>query len=134
MLGGDFERRYSILLADDDAAARDTLREIVAPLGYRTLVASDGMEALEIVRQEIIHAALFDMHMPNMTGLEALQALRQFNADLPVILITADSSAVLMRQAFQAQAYSVIPKPFSRSVVLHTLNRALGRLRGDRIH
>ncbi|MCX7701615.1 MAG: response regulator [Gemmataceae bacterium] len=134
MVGDRLEPRYSILLADDDPAARDTLREIVAPLGYRTLVASDGMEALEIVRQEIIHAALFDMHMPNMTGLEALQALRLFNADLPVILITADSNAVLMRQAFQAQAYSVIPKPVSRNIVLHTLTRALGRLRGDRIH
>ncbi len=134
MVGARFEQRYSILLADDDLTARDALREIVAPLGYRTLVASDGMEALEIVQQEIIHAALFDMHMPNMTGLEALQALRQFNTELPVILITADSSELLMRQAFQAHAYSVIPKPVSPNIVLHTLSRALGRLRGDRIH
>jgi CheY-like chemotaxis protein len=92
------------------------------------------MEALEIVRREIIHAALFDMHMPNLTGLEALQMLRQFNVDLPVILITADSNVGLIRQAFQLQAYSVIPKPVSRNVVVHTLSRALGRFRGDRIH
>jgi CheY-like chemotaxis protein len=134
MAGNVLEQRYSILLADDDAATRDTLREIVAPLGYRTLLASDGMEALEIVRREIIHAALFDMHMPNLTGLEALQMLRQFNVDLPVILITADSNVGLIRQAFQLQAYSVIPKPVSRNVVVHTLSRALGRFRGDRIH
>jgi CheY-like chemotaxis protein len=134
MAGHGYEQCYSILLADDDLVARDTLREIVAPLGYRTLLASDGMEALEIVRQEVIHAALFDMHMPNLTGLEALQMLRQFNVDLPVILITADSNAGLIRQAFQLQAYSVIPKPVSRDVVLHTLSRALGRFRGDRIH
>jgi two-component system, response regulator PdtaR len=122
---------FSILLADDDVAARDTLREIIEPQGFRTLLASDGAEALEIVQHELIHVALFDVHMPKLTGLETLQMIRQFNVLLPVILITADSSAGLMRQAFQAHAYSVIPKPVNRNIVLHTLSRALGRAYGD---
>ena len=122
---------FSILLADDDLAARDTLREIIEPQGFRTLLAADGAEALEIIRYEVIHLALFDVHMPKLTGLETLQLIRQFNALLPVILITADSSAGLMRQAFQAHAYSVIPKPVNKNVVLHTLARALGRVYGD---
>jgi DNA-binding NtrC family response regulator len=63
--------------------------------------------------------------------LETLQMIRQFNVLLPVILITADSSAGLMRQAFQAHAYSVIPKPVNRNIVLHTLTRALDRAYGD---
>lgn len=134
MVGVQREQPYSILVADDDGAARDALRAIIDPLGYHTLLAVDGAEALEIVRHEIIHAALFDVHMPNLTGLEALQMLRQFNLDLPVILITADSSAGLMRQAFQAHAYSVIPKPVNKNMVLHTLIRALGKTRGDRLH
>ena len=134
MIGAHSEQPYSILVADDDRAARDALREIIDPLGFRTLLATDGAEALEIVRQEIIHAALFDVHMPNLTGLEALQMLRQFNLELPVILVTADSSAGLMQQAFAAHAYSVIPKPVNRNMVLHTLTRALGKTRGDRLH
>jgi two-component system chemotaxis response regulator CheY len=121
---------YSILLADDDSAARDVLREIVEPFGYRTYLAGDGEEALEIVRNELIHVALFDVHMPKLTGLETLQILRGFGADFPVILITGDASAGLMRLAFQAHAYSVIPKPVSKNVVLHTLGRALDRTYG----
>jgi CheY-like chemotaxis protein len=117
---------FSILVADDDDAARDALRDIIEPEGYRTLLASDGEEALEIVRHQVIHVAMFDVHMPKLTGLETLQILRSFNQLLPVILITADSSAGLIRQAFQAQAYSVIPKPVSKNILLHTLLRALG--------
>jgi CheY-like chemotaxis protein len=134
MLGVAHEPSYSILVADDDRASRDTLREIFVPLGFNTLLANDGAEALEIVRHEIIHAALFDVHMPNLTGLEALEMLRTFNPELPVILITADSSAGLMQQAFKAHAYSVLPKPVNKNLVLHTLTRALDRTYRDRIH
>lgn len=121
---------YSVLIADDDVAARDVLCEIIEPLGYQIVRAADGEEALQIVRQTIVHVALFDVHMPKLTGLETLQLMRQFNDLLPVILVTADSSADLMRQAFQANAYSVIPKPVNRNVVVHTLDRALDRAYG----
>ena len=131
MIGVETSNPFSILVADDDSAARNTLRDIIEPQGFRTLVAADGEEALEIVQHELIHVALFDVHMPKLTGLETLQLIRQFNALLPVILITADLSAGLMRQAFQAHAYSVIPKPVTRNIVLHTLTRALDRAYGD---
>jgi len=120
---------YSILVADDDRAARDVLREIFEP-HYRTFLASDGEEVLQIFRTELIHVAVFDVHMPKLTGLETLQILRGTGAELPVILVTADTDAGLMRQAFMAHAYSVIPKPVNKNVVLHTLGRALDRAYG----
>src|SRR5712691_7861424 len=131
MVGVATKSPFSILVADDDVAARDTLREIIEPQGFRTVLAADGAEALDIVQHELIHVALFDVHMPKLTGLETLQMIRQFNVLLPVILITADSSAGLMRQAFQAHAYSVLPKPVNKSMVLQTLTRALGRTYGE---
>ena len=127
-------RPFSILVADDDGPSRDALRDIIEPEGYRTVLAEDGEQALEIVRHEVIHVAMFDVHMPKLTGLETLQIIRSFNALLPVILITGDSSAGLIRQAFQAHAYSVIPKPVSKNVLLHTLFRALGQVYGHNDH
>jgi CheY-like chemotaxis protein len=118
-------RSYSILITDDDVACRETLREIVEPEGFRTLLASSGEEALDITREEPIHLALLDMNLPRMTGLETLQLLHQINAVLPCILVTADASDRLMREAFRARAYSVIPKPISKHVVLYTVVRAL---------
>jgi len=122
--------RFSVLVADDDRDSRDVMREIIEPLGYRICLASDGEEALEIVRQEIVHVALFDVNMPRLTGLETLQLLRQFNAWLPVILITGEANSSLLRKALQAQAYTVIPKPVSKYVIVHTLDRVLGRAYG----
>jgi CheY-like chemotaxis protein len=121
---------YSILITDDDRGCRESLREIVEPEGFHTLLASSGEEALEITRGESVHLALLDMHMPRLTGLETLELLHQLNAVLPCILITADANEGLMRQAFRARAYSVIPKPVSKNVVLYTVVRALIRVYG----
>jgi two-component system, response regulator PdtaR len=122
---------YSVLIADDDRDYREALRELVEPEGYRTRMASSGEEALDIVREESIHLALFDVHMPRMTGLEAVEIVHQINAILPCILVTADPNEDVMRQAFRVRAYSVIPKPVSKHILLYTMVRALMKVYGD---
>jgi CheY-like chemotaxis protein len=121
---------YSILITDDDNHCREALREIMEPEGYRTLEASSGEEAVDIVREGKVHLVLLDMHMPTLTGLETVQLVRQINALLPAILVTADASESLLRQACQMHVYSVIPKPVSKNVVLYTVVRALARSYG----
>jgi CheY-like chemotaxis protein len=123
-------RPYSILITDDDRESRETLRDIVEPQGYRALLASSGEEAIEIVQHQPVHVVLLDMHMPTLTGLETIQIVRQVNALLPCILVTADATEGLIRQALLAHAYSVIPKPVSKNLVLYTVVRALGRAYG----
>ncbi len=118
-------RPYSILIADDDSGCRETLRDIVEPEGYRTLLATSGEEALDILRQESVHLVMLDMQMPRMTGLETIQLVRQINAILPCVLVTADATERLMQQALRARAFSVIAKPVSKNVVLYTVVRAL---------
>jgi CheY-like chemotaxis protein len=119
--------RYSILITDDDRRCREALREIMEPEGFQTLLASSGEEALDIVREEPVHLLLLDLHLPRLTGLETIQLVRQINAVLPWILVTGDADERVIRQACQARAYSVIPKPVSKNVVLYTVVRALGR-------
>jgi two-component system, response regulator PdtaR len=116
---------YHILITDDDDRCREALRDIMEPEGFRTLLASCGEEAVDIVRDGGVDLVLLDMHMPTLTGLETLELARQVNALLPAILMTADSSQSLMRQAIQAHVYSVIPKPVAKNVVLYTVVRAL---------
>ena len=74
---------YSILITDDDPVARETLREIVAPQGYRTLMAESGEEALDLVREHEVHLALMDMHLPRLSGLETLALVRQMRGGDP---------------------------------------------------
>lgn len=122
---------YSILITDDDDHCREALRAIMEPEGFRTFLASSGEEAVDIVGRESVHLALLDMHMPTLTGLETLELIRQINAVLPCIFVTAESDERVIRQAYQARAYSVIPKPISKHVVLYTVVRALVRSYGS---
>ena len=123
--------RFSILVADDDRGTREALGEVLRNQGFHTVLAEDGGAAVEIVQVELIHIVLFDMHMPRMTGLEALNLLRHtLGRVLPAVLMTADATTELMRQAFLAQVYSVIPKPVNKNIVLHTLARALAQVYG----
>lgn len=121
------ESPYSILITDDDAGTREALREIVEPEGFRTVLAASGEEAIEIIERQTVHLALLDMHMPRMTGLETWQVVRQINVRIPGILITADATNELIRQALIAHVFSVIPKPVTKHMVLHTVVRALGQ-------
>lgn len=127
-MSATYERRdYSILIADDDRDSRDALRDIIESQGFRLYVASSGEEALDLVQVNLVHLALFDMHMPTLTGLETLKLARQFRAALPAILVTADPNDQVVRQAYAAQVFSVVPKPVSKGVLLYTVSRALLR-------
>ncbi len=124
-------RAYSILIADDDSNSRETLRDIIQPEGFQTVTASSGEEAIDIVRGRPIDLVLLDMHMPTLSGLETLRLVRQFHALLPAILVTGDPSDSVVRQAIQAQFYSVIPKPVSKHLLLYTVLKALARFYGQ---
>jgi len=126
-------RRFSILIADDDRGNREALGEMLAARGFTIKLARDGGEAVELVQVDLVHLVLFDMHMPRLTGLEAFAVIRQtLDRVLPAVLMTADATNELIRQAFAAQVYSVIPKPVNGNVVLHTLERALAKVYGSK--
>jgi CheY-like chemotaxis protein len=119
------QRAYSLLITDDDAAARESLREVFEPAGYRTLLAGSGEEAIDLLRDRDVHLALMDMHLPRLTGLETVEIVRQLKGDLPTILISADRDEELLRKALSAHVFCVLAKPISRNLVLYTVSRAL---------
>ena len=114
-----------ILITDDEQDFRETVREVLTPHGYRTLTASCGEEAFEIVREREVHVVLMDMHMPRLTGLETIQLVKQFKAMLPCILISAQLDEALKMQAEQARAYSVLRKPVGRFELTNVVQAAL---------
>jgi len=103
------------------------LQGVFEPLGFRTLLAGDGEEALKIVGSEEVHLLLLDMHMPKLTGLETLLRVKQIKAILPCILMSADADEVLAEQARRAQAFSVLSKPVSRLNITNIVLMALRR-------
>jgi CheY-like chemotaxis protein len=116
---------YSILVTDDDPAARETFRDIFEPAGYRTILAESGEEAIDIVRRDNVHLALMDMHLPKLSGLETMAIVRQINGVLPMILVSADHDDQLLRKALSAHAFCVLAKPVSKSLAIYVVSRAL---------
>ncbi|MEN6458165.1 MAG: response regulator [Thermoguttaceae bacterium] len=100
----------SLLITDDDPGFRETLQVVFEPKGMRTLLASDGEEALRIVHREKVHVVLLDVHMPRLTGLETLRRLKQFRAMLPCILLSGQLDDAIVEEARNANAFSVLSK------------------------
>ena len=122
-----FVESPSLLITDDDRGFRETLRAGLESRGFRTLLAGDGEEALEIVRSREVHLVLLDMHMPKLTGLETLRLLKQFRSMLPCILLSARLDELMIEQARLARAFSVLSKPITLVQLTGILRQALRR-------
>jgi CheY-like chemotaxis protein len=117
----------SLLITDDDPGFRETLRVVFEPKGFRTLLASDGEEALKIVHTETVHLVLLDVHMPKLTGLETLRMMKQFRAMLPCILLSAQLDELIVEQARLANAYLVLSKTVTVGQITGAVRQALQR-------
>lgn len=115
----------SLLITDDDRDFRETLREVFEPRGYRTLLAGDGEQALEIIRSEIVHVVLLDMHMPRLTGLETVQRVRESRLDIPCILLSASLDESLIEAARQYHVFASLSKPVRFQDVTRLVQDAL---------
>lgn len=114
----------SLLITDDDAGFRETLRSVFERR-FRTILAGDGEEALNIVRNQEVHLILMDMHMPRLTGLELLRQLRQLQVPVPCILLSANLDDQIIQQARAANAFSVLSKPVTRQRITWTVEQAM---------
>ena len=119
----------SILITDDDQGFRETLRGVLEPEGYHTILAGDGEEALGIIATRDVHLVLLDMHMPKLTGLETVRRLRDRQRFMPCVLMSALADDELVEQARLEDVFSVLTKPVSRQVITGTIRLALERSR-----
>ena len=112
-----------LLISDDDRDFRETLRTVFERRGISTVLAADGAEAVQIVREESIHVVLIDMHMPKLTGLEAIRKIKEIQMTVPCILISAALDDELREQA--EDAFSLLEKPVHFQIVSKVVHAAL---------
>jgi CheY-like chemotaxis protein len=120
-------RSPALLITDDDPDFRETLQIVFEPKGFRTLLAGNGEEALDIVRNQEVHLLLMDMHMPKLTGLETLRLVKQFKAMLPCILLSAHWDDSLLEEVRRERAFSVLSKPVTLGQITGAVRQALER-------
>ena len=101
----------SLLIVDDEQAQRQLLAGFLTHKGYTVVEAQNGAEALERYQTSFAPAAVIDMKMPGMTGLELLARLREINPFVQVIMLTAFGSVETAVVAMRAGAYDYVTKP-----------------------
>ncbi len=113
-----------ILLVDDETAILDTLAILFRGQGWDVVVADSGPKALAALEDEKPDIVLTDIRMPGATGLDVLAEARDIDAEVPVILMTAQASLQSAVRAVNEGAYYYLQKPFANDELLAICKRA----------
>jgi two-component system response regulator MprA len=120
-----------ILVVDDERAVRDSLRRALELEGYGVELAEDGEEALERLRAAPPDAAILDVLMPGIDGLEVCRRLRADGNLVPVLMLTARAEVDSRVAGLDAGADDYLPKPFALAELLARLRALLRRAGND---
>ncbi len=106
------KKKTKVLVADDEAIVRESLRDWLDDVGHQVLTAENGPQALEIIRKEKPAVLITDLVMPGMDGIEVMKKARELLPGIEVIIITAYGSIPTAINAIREGAYDYIEKPF----------------------
>ncbi len=115
-----------ILIIDDEAPIRRVLRDILENESYQVFDAGTGMEALQHIKEQDFDAIFCDIKMPEMDGLETLEAIRK-ESEVPVIMLSGHGTIDTAVEAIKKGAFDFIPKPPDLNRLLITLRNALDK-------
>ena len=122
----------SILVVDDEEVMRDVLGRLLGQAGYAVTLAEDGARGLALARKQTFDAAIVDIMLPELGGLELLDELRKHDPELVVVMITAFASVETALTAMKKGAFDYVTKPFKHEEVLHILANGL-KVRGTHL-
>jgi DNA-binding NtrC family response regulator len=115
----------SILVIDDEEIQREALAGHLSNQGFQVLIADNGKTGVELLQQNLVDLILTDFRMPDMTGLQVLQAARQLNPEIEVVIITAYGSVGGAVDAMQEGACHYLEKPIDLEELDQVIARAL---------
>lgn len=127
----------NILIADDEAAIRKLLSEVVKKMGHTPIEAADGKEAFDKYTNESVDLSFIDIHMPEINGIDCLERVKEIDPNAVVIVMTGYPSAETIIDTISDEGYTYLAKPLDVSRVMDLVQRGLefreARLRGEDI-
>ena len=107
-----------ILIVEDEASIAEVVSAYAKREGYETVIASDGLEALEIFERDEIDLVILDLMLPKLNGEEVCRRIREKSSSVPVIMLTAKSSEADVVYGLDTGANDYVSKPFSPRVLM----------------
>lgn len=118
------ENRSSILVVDDEEVIREFLSEVLEE--HEVTLASDGDEAIEILKKRRFDLVITDLRMPKTPGEEVVKAAQEITPDAKVIVISGYSSLYTASRSAASGACAFLSKPFSIKELVQAVDAALG--------
>ena len=116
---------YTILVVDDEPNYQIVLSELLRDEGYEVFTADSGSTGLPIVHEADLDLIISDMKMPGMDGIEFLAKIKEYNRELPVILLTAFAEVEMAVEAMRLGAFTYLAKPFSNEQLIASVGNAI---------
>ncbi len=120
----------TILVVDDEAQIRQTLRGVLSDEGFDVVEAENGRIALDLLQQEVPRLAIVDIWMPEVDGIELVQRMRAHAPRLPIIVISGHGTIETAVRVIRDGAFDFLEKPFQLDALLRVVGRALGEGEG----
>lgn len=118
--------KIRVLLVDDEGGFVNVLSKRMSKRGFVVTTALSGTEAIRILRREDFHAAVLDLKMEDMSGIDVLQIFKKMVPDLPVIMLTGHGSEEAAREGMSQGAYDYLLKPCDLGELLTKIRAAAG--------
>jgi len=118
-----------ILWVDDEIDSLTSQIMFLGNKGYEIITKTNGFDALEYVKENIVDVVLLDESMPGITGLQTLQQIKEFNNNLPVVLITKNEAENIMDEAIGSQISDYLIKPVNPNQVWLSLKKIIDNKR-----
>ncbi|MEW6594930.1 MAG: sigma-54 dependent transcriptional regulator [Thermodesulfobacteriota bacterium] len=116
---------HTVLVVDDEPNYLVVLSELLIEEGYEVFTAQNGEAALHTVQETDLDLVITDMRMPGMDGLALLKAVKEYNPNLPVIMVTAFGEVEKAVAAMQAGAFNYLSKPFNNDELVLSVAKAI---------
>lgn len=116
-----------VLIVDDERGMRDFLKILLEKEGHKVITASRGKKALEILESKVVDLVVSDIRMPELSGIELLEIIKEKTPELPVIMITAFASPDDAVMAMKNGAFDYISKPFNVDEIISVIRSATSK-------
>jgi DNA-binding response OmpR family regulator len=125
------DKPVRLLLVDDEVGYLEVLSKRLRVRGYDVSTASSGAEAIRLVRRQNFEAAVLDLKMEDMDGIDVLKVLKKMLPPLQVIMLTGHGSERAAREGLANGAFDYLIKPISLQILVERIDAAVEAAEGD---
>jgi len=128
-------KTITILYVEDEKALREDVYQNISPFVKEMVVAFDGREGLEVYTNNIarIDLIITDILMPNMSGIEMIDAIRKIDSEVPIIYSTAFSDSEYLKKTIEQSVTGYIVKPIDIELLLKSIEKASAQIENRRL-